>query len=260
MSESRSIKICKIKKGKNCRNEKRDVEDLKASIQINGLIQPIVVSPPNKKGNHTIIAGHRRYEACVAIGLEEISCIVKQYENNNLIQLSENIQRKNMTMVDESLAILDLRNSLGVSENKLAKMIGKIPHYITSRCRFAEVYTHIMKNGLIPSSTLTTGLSFEMAYFIYQSERENWVKMVAQLAGKRWTREEIKNYCIGFDPINPKDPKKQQLDTVIMHDRDQPFSVSPDKDTFIMVVSCVDEKQYSGVLNLLKRNGGKIEL
>lgn len=94
----------------NPRTRIENVEDLKASIKANGLLQPIVVRGNQTNKHWKVIAGSRRFKACKELGLAAIPCIVIDSDDAKAYELAtaENIVRENMTAVDEANAVSKL--------------------------------------------------------------------------------------------------------------------------------------------------------
>ncbi|MFA6807579.1 MAG: ParB/RepB/Spo0J family partition protein, partial [Eubacteriales bacterium] len=99
--------------------------ELSNSIIEHGLIQPILVKPDGNK--YIIIAGERRYRACKMAGFKVISCIIKNCDNQEMTEkaLIENIQRDDLSPVDEGLAYAQLMKDYGLTQEQVAKRVGK---------------------------------------------------------------------------------------------------------------------------------------
>lgn len=103
-------------------DEENTLAELAASIQVRGVLQPILVRPlPN--GNYELIAGERRYRASKMAGLEEIAAYIREMtdEQADDAQLAENIQRKNLTQIEEAKKIQRDLNTLGSIDAVLQK-------------------------------------------------------------------------------------------------------------------------------------------
>ena len=95
--------------------------ELSQSIRSNGIIQPIIV---RKEGdNYVIIAGERRYRAAILAGLKEIPAIIKDYDDLQVkeISLIENLQREDLNAIEEALAIKELMDAHGMTQDELAQ-------------------------------------------------------------------------------------------------------------------------------------------
>ena len=97
------------------------ISELAQSISENGLIQPIVVRPI-ELGQYEIVAGERRYRACQKAMMQTIPCIVEEYDDAKLAQVAiiENIQRENLTPIEEAVAYQKLIEAYGYTQSTLA--------------------------------------------------------------------------------------------------------------------------------------------
>ncbi|MET8677020.1 ParB/RepB/Spo0J family partition protein [Streptomyces sp. NPDC004647] len=111
-------------------------EELKASIQENGLLQPIVVRPvEGGEVPYMLIAGERRWRACKAADLEVIPAKVVEgasEERAYVLSIAENVNRSDMTIMEEAGAYADLK-AAGWTPAKIAKQFGKTETHITWR-------------------------------------------------------------------------------------------------------------------------------
>lgn len=128
------------------------IDELAASINEHGVIQPIIVKPVNSR--YIIIAGERRYKACNKLGLKTIPAIVRTYEKSKSIEIAliENLQRENLSPIEEAKAFLMMMKELGYNQEDVAKRIGKSRSYVTNTLGILnlpdEVLT-MLENGLI---------------------------------------------------------------------------------------------------------------
>jgi ParB family chromosome partitioning protein len=100
----------------------RDLGLLADSIRAQGLIHPLLVVP-RPEGGHTILAGHRRHAAAVLAGLAEVPCVVRRLEPARQLELMlvENVQRADLSPLQEAQAFLKLLDRLG-GEGKLGEV------------------------------------------------------------------------------------------------------------------------------------------
>ena len=117
------------------REDLGDLEELKQSMRQHGLLQPIVVRKPNPSAlNYEVVAGHRRYIAAIELGWKEISVSVAQLTDKDafIIALTENVQRKTMTVPEEAEAYRKFVEEYGWgSVNELAALIKRAPSYVS---------------------------------------------------------------------------------------------------------------------------------
>ncbi len=115
------------------------LQELATSIQENGLIQPIVVRP--YQDGYQIVAGERRYRACQLLQLESVPCIVESYNDIEKAKVSmiENIQRENLTPIEEAKAYDVLLKEYHLTQSELAKQVGKQQSTIANKLRLLNL-------------------------------------------------------------------------------------------------------------------------
>jgi len=112
----------------NVREELGDLTDLAASIEANGIVQPIVVTEhPTKDDHFLILAGHRRYEAAFQLGLPRVPVVIRHGDQETLDQvvlmLVENMQRSDLNPVEKAEALGHLKNR-GMTQREIARQVG----------------------------------------------------------------------------------------------------------------------------------------
>ena len=105
--------------------KEKDLLELAESIKENGVIQPLLVH--EKDGVFEIIAGERRYRASKLAGLTKVPVIVKRTTKKEVLVMSiiENVQRADLNCVEEALAYFQLMNEFELTQEEVAKKIGK---------------------------------------------------------------------------------------------------------------------------------------
>ena len=114
------------------------LNDLSASIKSRGILQPILVRPKSKKeSGWQIIAGERRWRAAQKAGLHEIPVLIHEIEDSevSIIALLENIQREDLSPLEEAGAFKKLIEDFGLTQEKLSKALGCSRVYITNMLR-----------------------------------------------------------------------------------------------------------------------------
>lgn len=116
------------------------IQDLVASIKEQGVLQPIIV---RKAGEDTyeLIAGERRYRSAYEASLNEIPCVIKDVSERDAfaIALIENIQREELSLLEESESLLKLKEEHFLSVDDVSKMIGKPRTTIANLIRVASL-------------------------------------------------------------------------------------------------------------------------
>jgi len=108
------------------------LQELSHSIKEHGVFQPIIVKKSIK--GYEIIAGERRVKASKKAGLETIPAIIRDFTDEQMMQIAllENLQRENLSAIEEAKAYYDIINSLNITQDELAKRVGKSRSHITN--------------------------------------------------------------------------------------------------------------------------------
>jgi ParB family chromosome partitioning protein len=131
-----------------------DLSELMASIAEKGIIEPIIVRQRSRR--FQIVAGERRYQAAVQVGLREIPIVIREVDDNEIIEIAlvENLQRKDLTAFEESEALYSLSSRCGYTHEDLARRLGKsrtaiteslslnnMPDEVKNLCRLADIHS-----------------------------------------------------------------------------------------------------------------------
>ena len=108
------------------------LNELASSIKEHGVFQPIIVKKSIK--GYEIIAGERRVKASQLAGLETIPAIIRDFTDSEMMEIAllENLQRENLNSIEEATAYKKLLDSLNVTQEELAKRLGKSRSHITN--------------------------------------------------------------------------------------------------------------------------------
>ncbi|MEA5026904.1 Nucleoid occlusion protein [bioreactor metagenome] len=121
--------------------------ELAQSIRENGLIQPIVVRNDDMEGTYEIVAGERRYRACILAGITMIPAILMDADDNQSAQLAliENIQREDLSAIEEAKAFQAIISTNNYTQGELAKKVGKSQSTIANKIRLLELPSEIQE-------------------------------------------------------------------------------------------------------------------
>ena len=108
------------------------LQELSNSIKEHGVFQPIIIKKSIK--GYEIIAGERRVKASQMAGLDEIPAIIRDFTDEEMMEIAllENLQRENLNPIEESRAYKKLIETLNITQEELAKRLGKSRSYITN--------------------------------------------------------------------------------------------------------------------------------
>ncbi len=112
--------------------DEESLQELADSIKEHGVFQPIIVKKSIK--GYEIIAGERRVKASQLAGLTEIPAIVRNFNDTQMMEIAllENLQRENLNAIEEATAYKKLLETLGLTQEELAKRLGKSRSHITN--------------------------------------------------------------------------------------------------------------------------------
>ena len=129
-----------------------DLSELMASVAEKGIIEPLIVR--QRGGRYQIVAGERRYQAAVQVGLRELPVVIRDVDDNEIIEVAlvENIQRKDLGPFEEAEALHSLAERCSYTHEDLAKRLGKsrtniteslalatMPVEVRNLCRLADI-------------------------------------------------------------------------------------------------------------------------
>jgi len=142
---SKAYFVCPIEQIRPNRNQPRKhfasdkLEELAASIREKGIIQPLVVT--KKDGFYEIIAGERRWRASQKAGLHEVPVVIREASDDAVMELAliENIQRQDLNAIEEAHAYRSLVEHFNISQEDVAKRVGKNRTTVTNALRLLKL-------------------------------------------------------------------------------------------------------------------------
>lgn len=153
------IELSKIQPNPNQPRKNFDqtaLEELRDSIKMHGVIQPIVLAK-HIDGGYIIIAGERRFRASQMAGLKTIPAIVKDYTERQIkeIALIENLQREDLNPIETARALKDVMLEYNMTQDEVADRIGKSRSAIANTLRLLSLTNEVMK--LVENGKLSAG-------------------------------------------------------------------------------------------------------
>ncbi|KLN65229.1 ParB/RepB/Spo0J family partition protein [Vibrio sp. VPAP30] len=187
--------------------EPEALEELAASIESQGIIQPIVVRQVDGD-KFEIIAGERRWRAARKAGLKQVPCVVKNVEDRAAIAMAliENIQREDLNVIEEAVALDRLQEEFSLTHQQVADVIGKSRAAVSNLLRLNQLEVDV--KGLVSSNHLDMG----HARALLALEGEQQVEIAQRVAKKKMTvrqTEQLVKKC-----LQPQtEPKSEAEDT-----------------------------------------------
>ena len=184
------------------------LEELANSIKANGIIQPIVVRRTGDR--FQIIAGERRWRAAQLAGLVKVPCLVKDIPEGNVLELSliENLQREDLNPIEEALAYKRLIENLHLTQEEVARRIGKDRSSVTNSLRLLKLPVEIQK--MVEDEKLTMGHARALLSLNSTERQRNLaIQIIAKGMSVRQTERAVQKSNIPAEP--PHTGKPQNL-------------------------------------------------
>jgi len=178
-----------------------DLSELMASIAEKGIIEPIIVR--QRGGRFQIVAGERRYQAAVQVGLAEVPVVIREVDDDEIVEIAlvENIQRKDLTAFEEAEALFSLQTRCNYTHEDMARRLGKsrtaiteslslngMPDDVKNLCRLADIHSKSM-----------------LLQVVRQNDPQKMVALVEKITRDGVpTREEVRKEVAKPKPGRPK--------------------------------------------------------
>ncbi len=132
------------------------LDDLAASVREHGILQPILVRPA-AGGRYQIVAGERRWRAARMAGLETVPALIEELDDETALEISiiENLQREDLSPLDEALMYERMIHEHGYSVRRLAQKLGKDKGYLENRLRLADAPPEVKELVSVRKDTLS---------------------------------------------------------------------------------------------------------
>lgn len=181
--------------------------ELSDSIKQFGVLQPLVVQ--KKKDYYEIIAGERRWRAAKLAGLKEIPVIIKNYTDQEIVEISliENIQRENLNPIEEAMAYKRLLEEFSLKQDEVAERVSKSRTAVTNSMRLLKLSEKVQR--MIVDDMITTGHA--RALLAIDDEEQQYIlanKIFDEKLSLRETEKLVKAL---------KNPKKEQKIEKVEH-------------------------------------------
>ncbi len=226
-----NIKVSSIEPGpfQPRRNfSQESIEELAQSIKSQGLLQPILVREKKEKNKFEIIAGERRYLASIKAGLTEIPAIVCNLSDEEclVVSLVENLQREDLNCIEEARALEKIKSVMNITQEELAKRIGKSRPHVTNTMRLLKLDKEIL--SALEDGTITPGhgrallsitsKSDRLTVFNYILSKSSSVRDVEKIAEYWKKNSKLPQYCMmrqGNKKEGSKDDKIKKINEIL---------------------------------------------
>lgn len=197
------ISLSLIDPNKDQPRKKFDEEALKEladSIKIHGVLQPILVV--NRDGRYLIVAGERRWRASKLAGIKEIPCIVEDFTNSEIKEISiiENLQRKDLSPIEEAKAIKELIDEFGWTQEVVAERLGKSRPAISNTLRILSLEPEVIE--MIENGKLSAGHAKSL---VVVTDKDAQIRLAKQVCEKKLTVRDLEQ------AVKSKKPKSTNV-------------------------------------------------
>lgn len=139
-----------------------NLNELAASIRVNGIVQPILVRKIG--GRYQIVAGERRWRAAQRAELRRVPVVVRDVSDDKMLEIAliENIQRHELNAIEEATAYRKLIDTIGLTQEQVAERVGKDRTIVTTTMRLLKLPTEVQKHIVEGKLSLSHGRALLM--------------------------------------------------------------------------------------------------
>lgn len=180
-----------------------ELEELSESIRAHGVLQPLLVRKDDS--GYEIIAGERRYQASKIAGLEEVPVVIKDVDDQEMLQLAliENLQRSDLNPIEEAKGYRQLIKASGMTQEALSKAVSKSRSTITNSLRLLDLPQRVQ--DLLFEGKLTAGHARAILAVPFEEQRIKLAeKVVAEGLSVRATENLAPLFSVGETPKAPR--------------------------------------------------------
>lgn len=232
------------------------LKELADSIEQHGVIQPIIVQKTGER--YRIIAGERRFRAARLAGLNEVPVIVRELNEQEVLEVSliENLQRENLNAIEEARAIKALMDEHDLTQDDVAKRLGKSRPAIANSTRLLALPEEVQK--LVTDGKLQAGHCRVLASI---PNDELLTATAKQAAAQGWSVRETEQrvqQLLSERSLEKKQPKRSKLSNDMKQAQDSlrerlgtKVSFKGDEDKGKIVIEYYSREELSGIYDVI---------
>ena len=229
------------------------LNDLAESIKNHGIVQPLLVRPKAKGSKGTsfeLIAGERRWRAAQKAGLHTVPCVIRDADDQMAAEIAmiENIQRRDLSVIEEAEGYRRLIEEFSYTQDALAKVIGKSRSHLANTMRLLQLPDDVRQH--LKSGTLTPGQTRPLV------GRDDAATLASQILNKGLSARQVEKLVAAQD----RPPKEQPVkDTNLVALEDELASttgldvtVTVKNQGGVISIKYEDLDQFDAIINRLK--------
>ncbi len=179
------------------------LDDLVASMQASGLLQPVVVRP--KGSGYELIAGERRWRAATRLGWTKIPAVVKDVDDQTLLTLAliENLQRDDLSPIDEAAGYQRLSEEFRLPHGEIGRLVGRNRATVANLLRLLHLPEEV--RSLVHARQLSEGHARAL---LGLAEEAAMIALARQAVGEGWSVREMEARVRGDAPATSPDARE----------------------------------------------------
>lgn len=227
--------------------------ELVTSIRHHGVVQPLLVRPhPEKSGEYELIAGERRWRAAQQAGLHELPVLVRDADDQMAaeIALIENVQRHDLSVIEEAAGYRRLMEDFGYTQEKLAQIVGKSRSHLANTMRLLTLPQPVL--DMITDGQVTGG---QMRPLI---GRDDAVSLARSVAARGMSARQVEAMVARLDKPAPESPAidaniaEIEKKLAEKHGLDIAIRFNSEKGSGKITISCTSLEQFDAMIEVLE--------
>lgn len=191
------------------------IEELKDSILEYGIIQPLVVRKSIK--GYQIVVGERRFRAAKEAKLDVVPAIVKELTDEKMMELAllENLQREDLSPIEEAHAYANLINELGITQDELSKRLGKSRSHIANMTRLLSLPEQVI--ACINNGELSMGHGRAL---LSVDDEKQVIYFVDKIRKEKLNVRQVERLIQEYNQRKPKEKKRKEVKDIFLQERE----------------------------------------
>lgn len=177
------------------------LQELADSIREHGVVQPVVVSR-TATGRYQLVAGERRWRACILLGIATVPAIIKDFDERQSteVALVENLQREDLNALEEAMAYRNLQDEFGLTQEEVAMRVGKSRAQVANTLRLLQLPGEIKE--MLHTGVLSAGHGRVLLALSSQADQLRVAREIAKKGlSVRETEELVKLILLPARPV-----------------------------------------------------------
>lgn len=189
------------------------LDELTDSVRRNGVLQPILLRP--HEGGYQIVAGERRYQAAKAAGLDTIPAVIRDIDDDMVLQLAliENLQRSDLNPMEEALGYQTLMSQNGFTQSELAQVLSKSRPAIANALRLIKLPAEVQE--MVADGRLTAG---HARAILAVEDDESRVALARRVVAQQLTVRQTEKLASSFSDNSTRKQKAKEPENQLYRD------------------------------------------